>query len=173
MELTVTKRPMCSSSRQHLLVHTARTHGYSKIMLGENCTRLAVKLLTSISLGRGAQLAHDTVCMDAALPKDSFFIFTFKWSWCFMSLCVCTAEQGFSDSRYSDIVLVRPMRDYTAREIAYYNHLFNVPSVFIPSLDTKVSSNRQQVSVKWRGVNCTTTFTSAVLKNDPTNPVSG
>lgn len=49
-------------SRQHLLVHTARTEGYSKLMLGDHCTRLAIKLLTSISLGRGAQLAQDTVC---------------------------------------------------------------------------------------------------------------
>ncbi|XP_030581315.1 cytoplasmic tRNA 2-thiolation protein 2-like [Archocentrus centrarchus] len=90
--------------RQHLLVHTARTEGYSKLMLGDSCTRLAVKLLTSISLGRGAQLAQDT---------------------------------GFLDSRYGDIISVRPMRDYSAKEIAYYNHIFSVPSVVIPSLDTK------------------------------------
>lgn len=53
--------PLPSLSRQHLLVHTARSQGYSKLMLGDHCTRLAVKLLTSISLGRGAQLAQDTV----------------------------------------------------------------------------------------------------------------
>ncbi|XP_042289242.1 cytoplasmic tRNA 2-thiolation protein 2 isoform X1 [Thunnus maccoyii] len=103
---TLTAREdLLNTLRQHLLVHTARTEGYSKLMLGDNCTRLAVKLLTSISLGRGAQLAQDT---------------------------------GFSDSRYGDIISVRPMRDYSAKEIAYYNHLFNVPSVFIPGLDTKV-----------------------------------
>ncbi|KAL3972543.1 erythrocyte membrane protein band 4 [Sarotherodon galilaeus] len=102
---TLTAREeLLNTLRQHLLVHTARTEGYSKLMLGDSCTRLAVKLLTSISLGRGAQLAQDT---------------------------------GFSDSRYSDIILVRPMRDYSAKEIAYYNHLFTVPSVVIPSVDTK------------------------------------
>ena len=47
--------------RRHLLVSTARAEGYSKLMLGENCTRLAVKLLANIALGRGAQLAVDTV----------------------------------------------------------------------------------------------------------------
>lgn len=31
------------------------------------------------------------------------------------------------------------MRDYSAKEIAYYNRMFSVPSVFIPSLETKVS----------------------------------
>ncbi|CAB1450265.1 unnamed protein product [Pleuronectes platessa] len=104
---TLTARhDLLNTLRQHLLVHTARTEGYRKVMLGDNCTRLAIKLLTSISLGRGAQLAQDT---------------------------------GFSDSRYGDIILVRPMRDYSAKEIAYYNHLFNVVSVFIPSLDTKTT----------------------------------
>ncbi|XP_037321767.2 cytoplasmic tRNA 2-thiolation protein 2 isoform X1 [Pungitius pungitius] len=104
---TLTAREdLLSTLRQHLLVHTARTEGYSKVMLGDNCTRLAIKLLTSISLGRGAQLAQDT---------------------------------GFSDSRYGDVLLVRPMRDYSAKEIAYYNRLFSVPSVFIPSLETKTT----------------------------------
>uniref|UniRef100_A0AAX7URZ2 Cytoplasmic tRNA 2-thiolation protein 2 n=1 Tax=Astatotilapia calliptera TaxID=8154 RepID=A0AAX7URZ2_ASTCA len=102
---TLTAREeLLNTLRQHLLVHTARTEGYSKLMLGDSCTRLAVKLLTSISLGRGAQLAQDT---------------------------------GFSDSRYGDIILVRPMRDYSAKEVAYYNHLFTVPYVVIPSVDTK------------------------------------
>ncbi|KAG7214364.1 hypothetical protein INR49_023075 [Caranx melampygus] len=100
------RQDLLSTLRHHLLVHTARTEGYSKVMLGDNCTRVAVKLLTSISLGRGAQLAQDT---------------------------------GFSDSRYGDIILVRPMRDYSAKEIAYYNHMFRVPSVFIPGLDTKTT----------------------------------
>ncbi|XP_053188475.1 cytoplasmic tRNA 2-thiolation protein 2 isoform X2 [Scomber japonicus] len=104
---TLTAREdLLNTLRQHLLVHTARTEGYCKLMLGDNCTRLAVKLLTSISLGRGAQLAQDT---------------------------------GFSDSRYGDIIAVRPMRDYSSKEVAYYNHLFNVPSVFIASLDTKTT----------------------------------
>ncbi|XP_031160562.1 cytoplasmic tRNA 2-thiolation protein 2 [Sander lucioperca] len=100
------REDLLNTLRQHLLVHTARTEGYSKLMLGDNCTRLAVKLLTSISLGRGAQLAQDT---------------------------------GFSDSRYGDTILVRPMRDYSAKEIAYYNRMFSVPSVFLPSLDTKTT----------------------------------
>ncbi|XP_072247654.1 cytoplasmic tRNA 2-thiolation protein 2 [Leuresthes tenuis] len=98
------KEDLLDKLRQHLLVHTARTEGYSKLMLGDNCTRLAVKLLSSISLGRGAQLAQDT---------------------------------GFSDSRYGDIISVRPMREYSAKEIAYYSHMFRVPSVVVPGLDTR------------------------------------
>lgn len=47
--------------RSHLILHTARTRGYPKVMTGESCTRVAVKLLTNLALGRGAFLAVDTV----------------------------------------------------------------------------------------------------------------
>ncbi|KAJ1083977.1 hypothetical protein NDU88_004132 [Pleurodeles waltl] len=93
--------------RTHLILHTARTHGYSKVMMGDSCTRLAIKSMTNISLGRGAFLATDT---------------------------------GFSDERHGDVVVVRPMRDYSLKEISYYNHMFGVQSIFIPGLDTKASA---------------------------------
>lgn len=44
-----------------MILHVARTHGYSKVMTGDSCTRLAIKLMTSLALGRGAFLAWDTV----------------------------------------------------------------------------------------------------------------
>ncbi|KAL4613579.1 cytoplasmic tRNA 2-thiolation protein 2 [Arapaima gigas] len=90
--------------RQHLVVHTARTQGYSMVMMGDSCSRLAVKLLSNICQGRGASLATDT---------------------------------GFCDCRYGDVGIVRPMRDYSSKEIAFYNRMFGVPSLFIPGLDTK------------------------------------
>ncbi|XP_066569853.1 cytoplasmic tRNA 2-thiolation protein 2 isoform X2 [Amia ocellicauda] len=98
------KEELLQTLRHHLIVHTARAHGYAKVMMGDSCSRLAVKLLSNISLGRGASLAMDT---------------------------------GFSDPRYGDIAIVRPMREYSSKEIAFYNKMFKVPSVFIPGLDTK------------------------------------
>nr|XP_060644096.1 cytoplasmic tRNA 2-thiolation protein 2 [Anolis sagrei ordinatus] len=100
------KEELLQTLRTHLILHVARTHGYSKVMMGESCTRVAVKLLTNLCLGRGAFLAADT---------------------------------GFSDNRYGDVLFLRPMREYPAKEIAFYNRLFGVPSVFIPALDTKAS----------------------------------
>lgn len=47
--------------------------------------------------------------------------------------------QGFSDERHGDVVVVRPMREHTLKEVAFYNRLFAVPSVFTPAVDTKVS----------------------------------
>ncbi|XP_078066817.1 cytoplasmic tRNA 2-thiolation protein 2 isoform X2 [Mustelus asterias] len=100
------KEELLQTLRHHLLLYTARMKGYTKIMMGDSCTRLAVKLLTNISLGRGASLAIDT---------------------------------GFSDNRYGDIMIVRPMREYSSKEIAFYNTLFDVPNIFTPALDTKAT----------------------------------
>ncbi|NWT58816.1 CTU2 protein, partial [Erythrocercus mccallii] len=97
--------------RTHLIVQTARDRGYAKVMTGESLTRVAVKLLTNLSLGRGAFLAVDT---------------------------------GFTDQRHGDVMLVRPMRDYTAKEIAFYNVFFSVPTVIVPPLFTK---RREKLSI--------------------------
>ncbi|KAM7058715.1 cytoplasmic tRNA 2-thiolation protein 2 isoform 1-T1 [Molossus nigricans] len=98
------KEELLQTLRTHLILHVARTHGYSKVMMGDSCTRLAIKLMTNLALGRGAFLAWDT---------------------------------GFSDERHGDVVVVRPMRDHTLKEVAFYNRLFAVPSVFTPAIDTK------------------------------------
>ncbi|XP_060109744.1 cytoplasmic tRNA 2-thiolation protein 2 isoform X2 [Heteronotia binoei] len=102
---TLTAREeLLQTLRNHLILHVARTHSYTKVMMGDSCTRVAVKLLTNLCLGRGAFLAGDT---------------------------------GFSDRRHGDVLVLRPMREYSAKEIAFYNRLFGVPAVFTPSLDTK------------------------------------
>ncbi|XP_035273354.1 cytoplasmic tRNA 2-thiolation protein 2 [Anguilla anguilla] len=106
MRTLTAKEDMLQTLRHHLLVHTARTQGYTKVMMGDSCSRLAVKLLSNIAQGRGATLATDT---------------------------------GFSDPRHGDVIIVRPMRDYSSKEIAFYNKMFGVPSVFVPGLDTKAS----------------------------------
>ncbi|XP_044283829.1 cytoplasmic tRNA 2-thiolation protein 2 [Varanus komodoensis] len=98
------KEELLQTLRNHLILHVARTNGYSKVMLGDSCTRVAVKLLTNLCLGRGAFLALDT---------------------------------GFADGRHGDVLFLRPMREYPAKEIAFYNHLFGVPTIFMPGLDTK------------------------------------
>ena len=54
--------------------------------------------------------------------------------------CPPYRPQGFSDERHGDVVVVRPMREHTLKEVAFYNHLFAVPSVCTPALDTKVGS---------------------------------
>ncbi|OXB78410.1 UNVERIFIED_CONTAM: hypothetical protein H355_009181 [Colinus virginianus] len=110
-ETLTAKEELLQMLRSHLLLHTARTQGYTKVMTGESCTRVAVKLLTNLALGRGAFLAVDT---------------------------------GFVDSRHGDVTVVRPMRDYMAKEIAFYNHFFGVPTVITPPLHAK---RREKTSI--------------------------
>uniref|UniRef100_A0A8C4Q1G3 Uncharacterized protein n=1 Tax=Eptatretus burgeri TaxID=7764 RepID=A0A8C4Q1G3_EPTBU len=98
------KEDLLYSLRHRLLVHVARRAGYTKVLLGESCSRIAIRLLSNVLLGRGATLARDT---------------------------------GFCDDRYGDVSLLRPMREHMAKEIAYYNHVFKVSTVTMPSLDTK------------------------------------
>uniref|UniRef100_A0A8C6XBF5 Cytoplasmic tRNA 2-thiolation protein 2 n=1 Tax=Naja naja TaxID=35670 RepID=A0A8C6XBF5_NAJNA len=100
------KEELLQTLRTHLVLHVARRNGYTKVMVGDSCTRVSIKLLTNLSLGRGAFLAMDT---------------------------------GFFDSRYGDVLILRPMREYPAKEIAFYNYLFGVPTIFTPGLDTKAS----------------------------------
>ncbi|KAM4721383.1 cytoplasmic tRNA 2-thiolation protein 2 [Rhinophrynus dorsalis] len=102
------KQELLYTLRTHLILHTARSFGYSKVMSGESCTRLTIRLLANISLGRGAFLPLDT---------------------------------GFCDGRYGDVSVIRPMREYSLKEITFYNRLFCVISIFIPTLDTKAPEN--------------------------------
>ncbi|KAM6057855.1 cytoplasmic tRNA 2-thiolation protein 2 isoform 2-T2 [Chlamydotis macqueenii] len=104
VETPTAREELLQMLRTHLILQTARTGGYAKVMTGESCTRVAVKLLTNLALGRGAFLAVDT---------------------------------GFADSRHGDVMVVRPMREYMAKEIAFYNHFFDVPTVIAPPLPTK------------------------------------
>ncbi|NWH70365.1 CTU2 protein, partial [Piaya cayana] len=104
VETPTAREELLQMLRIHLILQTARTKGYAKVMTGESCTRVAIKLLTNLALGRGAFLAVDT---------------------------------GFMDNRHGDVMVVRPMREYMAKEIAFYNHFFNVPTVIAPPLPTK------------------------------------
>lgn len=41
------------------------------------------------------------------------------------------------------------MRDHTLKEVAFYNHLFGVPSVFTPAIETKVGLWRRAAWAGW------------------------
>ncbi|XP_038068458.1 cytoplasmic tRNA 2-thiolation protein 2-like isoform X2 [Patiria miniata] len=43
---------------------------------------------------------------------------------------------AFADDRWSDVTILRPMREFTTKEIVMYNALFNVDSLFQPTLAT-------------------------------------
>ncbi|KAK2154340.1 hypothetical protein LSH36_270g00007 [Paralvinella palmiformis] len=47
---------------------------------------------------------------------------------------------SFADTRFKDIILIRPMREFTAKEVVMYNNLNDVKNIFIPNLSTKADS---------------------------------
>ncbi|CAG5136041.1 unnamed protein product [Candidula unifasciata] len=48
---------------------------------------------------------------------------------------------AFCDQRNGDVLFVRPVRDLTSKELVMYNTLFEVDSVFIPSITTKTAKD--------------------------------
>lgn len=78
-------------------------------------------------------------------------------------------SQGFADPRFGNVVIVRPMRDYSSKEIAFYNRLFSIPSVFTPGLDTKVRVGLGDAENFWHRI--TSKFTSVFLLLSHMNPV--
>nr|XP_018668608.1 cytoplasmic tRNA 2-thiolation protein 2-like [Ciona intestinalis] len=95
--------------RCYLLSRKAKELGYDHVFMGETSTRLAINILSNFSLGRGVHLPQDT---------------------------------GFSDGlRFEGVgvKLLRPMREMSMKEIAVYNALNKVPTVFLPNLATSQS----------------------------------
>lgn len=45
-------------------------------------------------------------------------------------------DVGFSDDRVDDIVTLRPLRDFSSKEVIYYNMFNNLTAVHVPSLAT-------------------------------------
>ncbi|XP_033101545.1 cytoplasmic tRNA 2-thiolation protein 2-A-like [Anneissia japonica] len=49
-------------------------------------------------------------------------------------------DTGFIDRRLGDIAFIRPLKEFTKKEIVLYNNFHNVQSMFVPSLTTKAGS---------------------------------
>ncbi|KAK8786904.1 hypothetical protein V5799_023321 [Amblyomma americanum] len=81
-------------SMRRLLVKLAKDNGFVKVFTAETGTLLAATLLSTIALGRGAQLRE---------------------------------EAGFLDDRDRAVLLLRPMREFTSKEVALFNVHRSVP----------------------------------------------
>ncbi|KAG8508151.1 Cytoplasmic tRNA 2-thiolation protein 2 [Galemys pyrenaicus] len=134
------REELLQTLRSHLVLHVARAHGYSKVMTGESCTRLAIKLMTGLALGRGAFLAWDTVWHPRRLRRGVPDLGPGPpWGGAGPGTpgVLSRRLQGFSDERHGDVVVVRPMREHTLKEVAFHNRLCAVPVFFTPAVDTR------------------------------------
>jgi len=101
------KDNLLNTLRLRLLTRACTASGHSKLMLGDTCSRLSVRLLSSITQGRGAHIAH---------------------------------EMAFGDARLPDVMVLRPLRDFLAKEIVLYNSLQNIEPTILPNMSTMESS---------------------------------
>lgn len=90
-----------------------------KIMVGECNDRLAMRILTEVSHGRGGMMSTFTV--------DNILIF-----WFFNCL------QSFTQELTPEVHLIRPMRQVSCREIAFFNHFKSVSPLVWRRTDTGV-----------------------------------
>lgn len=81
-------------SMRRLLLRLARDNGFVKVFTAETGTFLAATLLSTIALGRGAQLRE---------------------------------EAGFLDDRDPQVQILRPMREFSSKEVALFNVHRRVP----------------------------------------------
>ncbi|XP_014664653.1 PREDICTED: cytoplasmic tRNA 2-thiolation protein 2-like isoform X2 [Priapulus caudatus] len=100
------KEDLLNVLRMRLMVHIAIQEGFTKLMVGDTGTRLAVRVMSNVAQGRGSALALDT---------------------------------GFSDDRHGIAVLLRPMMDFTGKEIVMYNRFHDIRPVTIAAFTTKSS----------------------------------
>ncbi|XP_011404570.2 PREDICTED: cytoplasmic tRNA 2-thiolation protein 2-A-like isoform X2 [Amphimedon queenslandica] len=96
LKSSTAKEDMLQSLRRQLLVDIAAKYfNTGKILVGDNATRLSVRLLGNIAQGRGGTIPLDT---------------------------------GFCDNR-SDVMVLRPLREFPDSEIASYLTLHQLQSV--------------------------------------------
>ncbi|XP_075215462.1 cytosolic thiouridylase subunit 2 isoform X2 [Lycorma delicatula] len=98
--------------RNNFLLKIASDLGCNKILTAETLVNTASKLLSNISLGRGAQLPFDI---------------------------------GFCDSRDKIIKILRPMQDFGSEEIEFYNSVYELKPVNIPSWSEEADGTSIQI----------------------------
>jgi len=97
--------------RCRLLSIKGKELGIDHILLGESSSRLAVKTMQNVVLGRGASI-HD---------ESSFM--------------------GFEGYKEIGVGFLRPLKDISAKEIAIYNSLCKIKSIFISNISTLQDAN--------------------------------
>lgn len=110
--------------KQRLITLIATRLNYPKVFLGPSATRLAGQLLSAVGQGRGAQIAQEIVS-------------SWRFSTYFHPKLISIRVQGFSDSR-TNVVFLRPMREFVDKEVAYLANFLEVDSFCLPTLTSKV-----------------------------------
>ncbi|XP_015121890.1 cytoplasmic tRNA 2-thiolation protein 2 [Diachasma alloeum] len=110
------KKDFQQKLRNKVMMMAAKSLKCQKIFLANDSTSLAIKILSNVSLGRGAQLSSDC---------------------------------GFIDNRYADVVILRPMRDFSRRELYYYLKICNYSFIGEEKLKDNLPFSIQKLTGKF------------------------
>lgn len=84
--------------KTYLLVRCAKKLGIRFLIVGETCTALSSRILSNTTQGRGGQ------------TRDDVHVLDLRWA----------------DPESGGVRIVRPLREFQSREIAYYNHFHHL-----------------------------------------------
>ncbi|KAJ1818694.1 Cytoplasmic tRNA 2-thiolation protein 2, partial [Coemansia sp. RSA 2598] len=98
------RESLLDAIKAFLLARLARASGCSVLLMGDSATRIASKIVSLTSRGRGFSLPLE-VASECAWPQDG-------------------------------LTVVRPMRDFVAKEIAFLNRWAGFASVVVPTFTT-------------------------------------
>jgi len=109
LKTTTSKIRAAQLLRRKLIGRVARSMEYAHVMEGVSASRVAIDIMTDLALGRGTQIPKDVGLLD-----DRFH-----------------ASEG--------VTIVRPLREFSNKEIVVFNGLSKVPSVVPENLETGTS----------------------------------
>jgi cytoplasmic tRNA 2-thiolation protein 2 len=94
------------------------------LFTGENSTRLACRTIAYTSKGRGYTLPIDAAVEVKTREGEQ---------------CVFLDQSLLSQRYYPGVFLLKPMREFLAKDIAVYNRFTQLDTVYFPTLTTKCS----------------------------------
>ncbi|KAJ2780087.1 Cytoplasmic tRNA 2-thiolation protein 2 [Coemansia interrupta] len=103
LDSDTSRESLLDAIRTFLLVRLARAHHCAVLLLGDSATRIATRVVSLTSCGRGFSLPFE-------IASES--------SW------------------FDGVTMIRPMRDFIAKEVAFFNRWAGYASVVVPTFTT-------------------------------------
>lgn len=119
MKTLTAKEDLMSFLRRALLIHIVTCQRRKNVILGNNATNLAIKLIASTTKGRGFVLPNEISYVESIFPKGN-----------------------------TEVNFVQPLKEFLDREVYYYFHCKRLECVLIPPLSFTYVPTSHAVNMK-------------------------
>ncbi|KAG1657749.1 Cytoplasmic tRNA 2-thiolation protein 2-A [Nymphon striatum] len=134
-----------------------------KVFMGDSASRLSVRIVSGLALGRGGQISSEMFEPKYATDEEGEESLSSsqsnseddekasrigEQSWCDLSDSELRSldckyfilfRLGFLDERHENVAIIRPMRELLSKEIAFYNFIHKIP--FAPNVEIATETN--------------------------------